>query len=247
MRRIFVAAAGLLLSVAAQAQSDSTQSEAPKPKTVLTANSLPRSNDHFMLQLGYTGWSGAPDSIKTGGIPRTFNAYVMIDLPFKTNPRWSVAVGLGIATDNVYFEKSTVNITGTSTNLVFRDLSDTSHFKKFKLATAYAEVPLELRFSSKPDDSRRSVKFALGAKVGTLLNAHTKGNTLQNSAGGTLNDYKEKLFNKRYFNKQRLSATARIGFGHFSLFGSYQITPLFKEGVAPVIRPYTVGLTLSGL
>jgi hypothetical protein len=106
---------------------------------------------------------------------------------------------------------------------------------------------VELRYSTKPDESRRSVKLALGVKIGLLLNAHTKGKILESRTGAVINDYKEKLFNKRYFNKQRLAATARAGFGHFTLFGSYQLTPLFKEGVAAEIRPYTIGLTLSGL
>jgi hypothetical protein len=242
-----MAALFLYFAVAAAAQGDSTQTGSSQPKTVFTPNSLPRSADHLLLQFGYTTWQGAPDSIQTSGLPRTFNAYLMFDFPFKTNPHWSAAVGVGIAADNVYFDKRTVEIAGTSNNLVFRNLSDTSHFKKYKLATAYAEAPVELRYSTKPDDDRRSVKIALGVKIGTLLNAHTKGRLLQNQAGNTINDYKEKQFGKRYFNKQRLSATARIGFGHFSLFGSYQLTPLFKEGLAPAIRPFTFGLTLSGL
>lgn len=247
MRQIFVAALILLLSVAAKAQVDSTQQNGnPQPKKITTQNNQPRSNDHFMLQLGYTGWSGAPDSIKTGGIPRSFNAYLMFDFPFKTNPHWSAALGAGIATDNMFFKKSSVAINGTTSNLVFQNLDSVDHFKKYKLGTAYAEAPVELRYSSNPDDNKNSVKVALGIKVGTLLNAHTKGRTLQNKAGQTVNDYKEKLFDKRYFNKQRISATARLGYGHFSLFGSYQLTPLFKEGAA-AIRPYTVGLTLSGL
>lgn len=265
MRRIFAAATVLLLSVAAQAQGDSTstttdsvrttidsvrtdniQAQAKPKRTITTAN-LPRSNDHFMLQTGYTGWSGAPDSVQTGGVPRTFNAYLMFDFPFKTNPHWSVAVGAGIATDNMYFDKSTVAINGTTTNLAFHNLADTVHFKKYKLATAYAEAPLELRFSSNPDDNKNSFKIAIGAKVGTLLNAHTKGRTLLDKNGATLNDYKEKLFDKKYFNKQRLSGTLRVGYGHFTVFGSYQLTPLFKDGVAATIRPYTIGLTLSGL
>ncbi|HUQ97642.1 MAG TPA: outer membrane beta-barrel protein [Chitinophagaceae bacterium] len=252
MRRILVAAGFLFSAMAAVAQTDSAQAPVATPtppttKTVINKSNLPRSNDHFLMQLGYTTWQGAPDSIKTGGFPRTFNMYLLFDFPFKTNPHWSVAVGPGIATDNIYFDKGSVDITGTTANLVFRDLSDTSHFKKYKLATTYAEVPVELRFSSKPDDNRRSVKAALGVKVGTLLNAHTKGNTLQTSSGQTLNAYKQKDFNKRYFNKTRLSATARLGYGHFSLFTSYQLTPLFKEGLAPTIRPLTFGLTLSGL
>ena len=168
---------------------------------------LPRSGDHFLLQFGYTSWQGAPDSIATGGFPRTFNAYVMFDFPFKTNPHWSVAIGAGMATDNIYFDKGSVEITGTTTNLVFRNLTDTNSFKKYKLATAYAEAPVELRFRSKPDDDRRSVKVALGAKVGTLLAAHTKGKTLENKEGNTVNDYKVKEYSKRYFNSTRISLT----------------------------------------
>lgn len=263
MRRIFVAACFLFFSVVAVAQTDSARTtvdsfrtrttidssriDIPKPNKIFNANNLPRSNDHFLIQVGYLHWTGAPDSIKTGGFPRTFNAYLMFDFPFKTAPHLSVAVGAGIATDAMYFDKGSVDIAGTATSLAFHNLDSADHFKKYKLATAYAEAPVELRFSTKPDDNRRSVKAAIGVKVGTLLAAHTKGNTLQNKGGQTLNDFKQKEFNKRYFNKTRLSATARIGFGHFTIFTSYQLTPLFKEGLAPNIRPLTVGLTLSGL
>lgn len=246
MRRLFVVAV-LFFSTAAFAQGDSVQAPTPTPKTIINPANLPRSNDHIMMQLGYTTWQGAPDSINTKGFPRTFNAYVMLDLPFKTNPHWSVGIGAGISTDAIYFDKTSVELTALSTTLVFNDLSDTSHFKKYKLATAYAEAPLELRFSTNPSDNSHSVKVALGVKGGVLLDAHTKGKTLESSNGNTINDYKEKLFSKRYFNKTRLSATARVGYGHFTLFTTYQLTPLFKEGLAPTIRPLTFGLTLSGL
>jgi hypothetical protein len=56
-----------------------------------------------------------------------------------------------------------------------------------------------------------------------------------------------KEYSKEFFNKQRFSATARIGFGHFSAFGSYSINPLFREGMGPVIRPMSIGLMISGL
>lgn len=247
MRRFLVAATALFFYVAATAQGDSVQTETKQNKAVLPPGNLPRSSDHFMLQFGYTGWQGAPDSIRTGGLPRSFNVYLMLDFPFKTNPHWSVAIGAGIATDNIYFNKTTVEIAGLAPTLVFRNVADTNNFKKYKLATSYAEVPLELRYTANPNDSRRSIKAAIGVKVGMLLNAHTKGNILQNRTGQTLNDFKQKDFNKKYFNRQRIAATARIGFGHFTFFTSYQLTPLFKEGLAPAIRPYTVGLTLSGL
>ena len=84
-------------------------------------------------------------------------------------------------------------------------------------------------------------------KVGTMIDAHTRYKDLQSQSGGLLNAYVWKESSKRFFNSTRLAAQARIGYGHFSLFGTYQITALFKDGVAAVIRPYSVGLTLSGL
>ncbi len=240
MRKIFVAALAVLFSGAALAQADTTRS-------VLKQGNLPRSGDHFVLQLGYTTWQGAPDSIRTGGIPRTANVYLMLDFPFKTNPHWSVALGAGIGTDNIYFDKMSVDIAGNTTSLRFVDRSDTSHFKKYKLTTVYAEAPIELRYRFNPDNDRRSVKVALGVKVGTMLAAHTKGKELQDKNDNTINDYKTKDYSKRYFNSTRIAATGRLGFGHFSLFGTYQLTPLFKEGQGPIVRPLTFGLTLSGL
>jgi hypothetical protein len=156
-------------------------------------------------------------------------------------------VGLGIATDNIYFSKTYVGIKDNTATLRFQNLSDTSHFKKYKLATAYLEAPLELRFRSNPADDAKSFKVAIGAKAGLLLNAHTKGKTLQDKGGNTITAYTLKENSKRYFNTNRISLTGRIGYGHFSLFTSYQLTPLFKEGVASTIRPMTIGLTISGL
>ena len=241
MRRFFLSSLVVMAILTAQAQTDTVT------KRMIPTAHLPRSNDHLMIQLGYTTWQGKPDSINTTGFPRTFNAYFLFDFPFKTNPHWSVAIGPGIATDNIYFEKTYVDIKANTPTLRFTNVSDTNNFKRYKLATAYLEAPVELRYSFNPDDNKNSVKIAVGAKIGTLLNAHTKGKNLQNKSGGTLLAYTQKENSKHFFNQNRLSLTARIGYGHWTAFGSYAVTPLFKEGVAPAIRPLTIGLTLSGL
>jgi hypothetical protein len=241
MRRIFVLVFVVLIGSTVFAQADTTAPRKAPPVT------LPRSNDHFVLQVGYTMWDGMPDSINTGGLSRTFNAYFMFDYPFKTNPHWSAAIGVGLASDNIFFDKTYVGIKDNTTRLAFRNQSDTSHFKKYKLATSYLEAPVELRFRTNPDNDSKSFKVAVGAKVGLLLNAHTKGKTFQDKNGNTLLSYTLKENSKRFFNNNRLAVTGRVGYGHLSLFGSYQVNALFKEAVAPTIRPLTVGLTISGL
>ncbi len=210
-----------------------------------------RANDHFMLQYGITNWSGKPDSIKTGGFSRSFNFYVMIDMPFKTDPRFSVALGPGVGTDHIFFEKTNITTTNHLKPLAFQNLSDTNHFDKFKLVNVFMELPLELRFCLNPENSNKSFKVAIGAKVGVQVDAHTKGKRWVNKSGtlisGFDNKYVQKNKDKYYFNGNRLVGMFRVGYGNISLFGTYQLGSLIKEGLGPSVKPYTVGVTISGL
>ena len=217
---------------------------APKKKNVVDLSN--RANDHFLLQLGYTQWSGMPDTFITKGLSKSINAYFLFDFPFKTNPKLSIALGAGIGTDHMLFARTYVGIKDNTTSIHFTNQSDTNHFKKTKLATAYLEVPVEFRFSSDPMTGK-GFKMALGIKVGLLVNAHTRNTKFENKANTIINDYVMKESSKRFFNKSRISGMARIGYGNFSLYGSYQFTPLFKDGLGPEVRPFSIGLTLSGL
>lgn len=218
-----------------------------KKKDWSKVNISNRSGDHFMIQLGYDKWSGKPDSIKTKGFAHSINAYFMLDLPFKTDPRFSVGIGVGVSGSSTYFSKTIVGVAGAGTKLAFKNVADTNYYKKFKLSTVYAEAPIELRYAADPENMNKSWKFALGAKIGTMINAHTKGKNLLNKSGTTLNSYTYKESSKRFFNSTRLAATARIGIGVFSLFGVYQINSYLKDGAGPDIHPYSVGISLSGL
>jgi hypothetical protein len=157
-----------------------------------------------------------------------------------------VAIGPGISTDHIIFKNTHVGIKDLTTTFPFTNLSDTDHYKKTKLATAYLEAPIEFRYSQDPLHST-GFKWAVGLRIGTLLNAHTRSTKYESKAGTSLNSATLKESSKRFFNKSRISATARIGLGHISLFGSYTLTPLIRDGAGPIVKPYTIGITLSGL
>ena len=235
----------LLIVVSASAQTDTTGKKKKKDWSKISLNN--RANDHFMLQLGYQGWAQAPDSVHLKGFSRSLNFYLMMDFPFKSDPRFSAGLGLGIGSDGIKFDKQEPNVTALSSTLPFPNRADTTHFKKFKLVTTFLELPVELRFVTDPENSDASWKFALGVKLGALLNVHTRGKTLVNSAGTTLNNYTQKESSKTFFNGTRLAGTFRAGYGHVSLFGQYAITGLIKDGRGPAVHPYTIGLTFSGL
>ena len=208
-----------------------------------------RPADHFMIQLSSDHWAGMPDSIKGNqkGFSRGFNAYFMFDKPFRTSPQYSIGIGAGISTSNIVFNKMDVGLRSTSTFLPFTPTDSTNHYKKYKLATSYLEVPLEFRYTKKPTEGSKSFKAALGLKIGTLINAHTKGKNLQDKNNNLLSSYTEKETSKTFINGTRYMATARVGYGIFSLFGTYQLNNVLKDGTGADMKLYQVGITLSGL
>lgn len=208
-----------------------------------------RAGDHFMLQLSSDHFAGMPDSISSHqkGLSRGFNAYIMLNKPFKNSPKISLGIGVGISTSNIFFKKMEVDLKAPPGFLPFTALDSAEHFKKYKLATSYLEIPLEFRFTSKPSNPNKSFKAAVGLKIGTLVNVHTKGKTLLNSSGTTMNSYLEKENSKRFINGTHFMATARVGYGVFSLFGSYQLNRYLKDEAGPNMKLFQVGLTLSGL
>lgn len=242
MRKIVFGILTIFLSSTLLAQ-DSTKA-APKKKPVIDLSG--RANDHLMFQFGWLGWTGKPDSVNTKGFHKSVNIYFMFDFPFKNSPKLSIGIGAGFGTDHIYFDDTYIGIKDGTPTLTIEDRTDTVHFKKTKLAVAWLEAPLELRYTKDPLNSNKSFKLALGLKVGTLFNAHTRSADFIDLAGNT-NSYTEKLASKRFFNKNRLAVTGRVGIGVFSLFGSYQVTQLFKEGLAPKINPWSLGLQISGL
>lgn len=216
----------------------------PKPKVDYSKMDLSkRVSDHFMFQFGLAGWANKPASITTKTFNRTFNAYFLFDFPFKTNPRLSVAVGPGVGTDNIFFDKMTVDLNNRNGATFTRDT--VVQYKKHKLATGYVEAPVELRYSTNPQNMNKGWKLALGVKVGTMIDAKVKSK-IDLDATGT-GGYFTKEKDKRYFNTTRFALTGRIGWGNISAFGTYTLTDFFKEGQGPVVRPFSVGLAISGL
>ena len=235
-----------LSMTSAQAQDTSKVKKTKKDWSKVSLANLPK--DHFLIQFGYGPWTQIPDSINTKGLPFSFNFYFMFAFPFKGNPRFSAAIGGGVGTDDQYFDKTYVDVSGQNSNrLTFTDVSDTVHFKKTKLKTTWLDAPIELRFSSNPERSMKSWKAALGFKVGYLIGAGTKSKELQNSNNNTINDYVLKERSKRYFNNTRLCVTGRVGFGIVSLYASYQVNTFVKNGFGPDVRPLQMGITISGL
>lgn len=241
MQKIVLLSLTIFLVFASSAQ------QMPRVSRKIDLSSRP--GDHLMLQFALDRWSNMPDSINShqSGFSKGFNAYFMTDKPFKSSPKFSLGLGIGVGTSNISFKKMNVDIKSTNTKLPFTALDSTNHFKKYKLSLSYLEVPLEFRFTSNPLNSSKSWKIAIGGKAGTLINAHTKGKDLEDKNGRLLSSYTEKENSKKYFNGTRFMGTARIGYGILSLYGAYQLNNILKDASGAPVKLIEIGLTLSGL
>lgn len=201
-----------------------------------------RASDHFMFQLGYASW-GSKGTITTKGLSRTFNMYFLIDFPFKSNPKLSVAIGPGVGTDNIFFDKTTIDLASKTGATFTKDTI--TQYKKNKIATGYLELPLELRYSTKPEDMNSGWKLALGLKIGTIIDGKVKSKIDLDASnkGG----YFLKTKDRRNLNGTRLAATFRAGYGNMSFFGTYTLTEFFKAGFGPAVKPFSIGIAVSGL
>ena len=158
-------------SVVAQLENNPKSAD-KKPKVDWSkTNVYKRAADHFMFQFGYAGWSGHGDTMNIGGFSRTANVYLMFDFPFKSNPHFSAAVGAGVGSDNIFFKKTTIDIKHQSGILFTADTL--TKYKKYKLNTSFFEIPVELRWSARPDNMNKGFKAALGMKLGILWDAKT--------------------------------------------------------------------------
>ena len=162
---------------------------------------------------------------------------------------YSLGIGAGLGTSNMFFNNTYVNLKSNSAKLPFTKVDSADHFKKFKLTTIAFEIPVEIRHFSDPEHPGKSWKWAVGAKVGTLLKSYSKGKNLENKAGSSIygNTYIVKESDKRFMNGTVLALTGRYGYGIFSLDAQYNLIGVLKDGSGPAMNKFSFGFTISGL
>ncbi len=169
---------------------------------------------------------------------RTINQGVMVNgmysLPFgKSN--LSFAIGIGISTHNLYWNYM---YQGRSDSLQFVKVPDSLGFKRSKLTLPYIEIPIEFRLKTKS-------KFALGVgfKVGYMVYGHSKwvGDDYIFKTNNTL---KASFKDIKNIEKFAYGPTLRVGYKWFHLYGYYQMSGLFTNGMGPDMYPISVGFLL---
>lgn len=107
---------------------------------------------------------------------------------------------------------------------------------KFKTSTLQLPLMLETNIGK---DAAHSFHLAAGGAVNWVYGTKTKQKYEEDG-----DKYKKKDKNDFNVNTFQFSALARVGYGDFTLYASYNLTPLFDKNKGPEVYPFTVGLSV---
>jgi Outer membrane protein beta-barrel domain len=198
--------------------------------------SRPNIPGSFIVDLGLNGTIGSPDLWKQGlWGSRTLNLYYQYPIRFGRT-RFSFNPGIGVSLERFKW-KEAVTLTdpreaNANAQVEKYEFIDSRLLfpnpKKTMFINNYLEIPLEIRFDTKPEDIGRSFNVALGVRGGWLFDSSIKMK------------YKEDGQTKKNKDKQdwgttqfRYGVYSRVGIGGFNVFGFYNLTPLFQKDLAP--------------
>ena len=174
-----------------------------------------------------------------------FATYFMYDVVIRESPI-SIAPGIGVAVEG-YKHNSQLMINDSAT--VFMPFNDTISYKKSKLGLTYIDIPLELRYRSKPNKNNWQWKMAVGFKIG--FNVASKWKYVGDEFRGVRQDTDVTVKFKEHripnIERFRYGVTARGGFGPFNLHFYYSLSEIFEADKGPSIQPITFGISINGL
>lgn len=190
----------------------------------------------FVVEYGFNRDLTGPDnfSLRFWG-SRTVNLYYQYDIRI-LNSKFSLVPGIGLSLERYGFKNyRTIFNYDDSVRLMFPGQKialspgDTvanplRGVRNSKFITNYIDIPVELRFTTNPDDPARAFRVAIGGRIGYLFDSFSKVKYKQDGEMKQLKD-------KQDFglNKLRYGVSARIGVGNFSVFAYYNLTDLFEK------------------
>jgi len=203
--------------------------------------------NHFTgIDIGINGFMSAsnsvdlPDEAKfmdlnyAKSISISFNfweAYIPI-----AKEKFGIATGLGFEFNNYDLSRDITVFSDRDTTMGINDLNKDIEKNKFKSTMLNFPVMFETNIGK---DADHSFHLQVGGMVAYRVGSKTKQIFDQD---GKMHKVKDRTdFN---MNPYRFNLVARVGYGGFTTFATYSMTPIFDDE-GPEIYPFTVGFSLN--
>jgi Outer membrane protein beta-barrel domain len=201
----------------------------------------------FVMDLGWNAWItdntfDLPESFKEMELDRgasvNFHLGIIQQGVNLYKGRVRFVYGIGIEFNNYRFKKD-VDLISDLKPLAYTVNAD-RNYKKNKLVSNYATIPLMINIKTKNDADDEAFKLAAGIQLGYLIGSHTKQKWGENGK-----KQKSKIKGDYSFEDYRIGYVVQFGYGDFNIFGKYYPTEVFKSGQGPVANTASVGLVLT--
>jgi hypothetical protein len=204
----------------------------------------------FIVDLGMNGTIGSPDLWKQGlWGSRTVNLYYQYPLRFGRS-RFSFNPGIGLSLERFKWKTNIILNNAVEANAnaqveKYEFVTASSLYpnpQKLMFVNNYLEIPVEIRFDTKPEDISRSFNFAIGARGGWLYDSFIKTKYKED---GQVKKVKDKQ--DWGLTKLRYGVYGRVGIGAFNVFVFYNLTPLFAKDKGPYNQGTITPIQQGGL
>jgi outer membrane protein with beta-barrel domain len=155
------------------------------------------------------------------------------------NNRIGLVTGIGVTFNNYKFDNN-ITLVPDSTALTYF-VDTVNDFSKNKLTASYLTIPLLLEFQIPTGNNSKPVHFNAGVVGSLKLGSHTKQVYERNNK-----EYKDKVKEDFHLSPLRYGIHSSIGYGSFTIYGSYSMTTLFEKGEGPELYPFTIGIIIGG-
>lgn len=232
---VFICLAGLSISAFAQGENKKA-----------TRINIPGS---FLVDIGVNNAVSAPNKFETGFWgSRTLNLYYQYPIRIM-NSKFSLVPGMGVGLDRYKLTNNyTLNPKAGTDGTYGLVKADSSAFypgtTKSMIIANYFDIPVEIRFDTRPDDISRSFNIAFGARAGVLLDSFTKIKYKQDGETKVIKDKQN-----HGLNDIRYGLYGRFGIGGFNWFVQYNSSTLFKTDKGPnktTMNTFTAGISING-
>ncbi len=151
--------------------------------------------------------------------------------------KFGISTGLGFEFTKYSLSRDVSLFTNSDTTFGFTDSTKSIQKNIFKTEMINWPIMLETNLGK---DAKHSFHLAAGGMLSYRLGAKTK--QLYSQDGKDFKSKDRADFNTNPF---MFSLVARVGYGNFTIFANYSLTPLFEDNHGPEIYPFSIGISLA--
>lgn len=120
-------------------------------------------------------------------------------------------------------------------------INDSLNYSRNRLNMCYVNIPLMLEFNTNNTDASHSFHIGGGMEFGYNIFQ----NRLKQKFELDGQTHKRKVKDDFNVNPFRCDIIGRIGYGPFTIYGTYSLTTLFEKNKGPVVYPFSAGIHLD--